>query len=262
MRLSTIASLLIAIGVAAPAAALADDQDADLAKQLSNPVASLISVPLQNNFDCCVGPAGGLRDTLNIQPVIPFALSPQWNLITRTILPVVYQGETTKGAGDNFGVGDITQSFFFSPRNGGGLIWGVGPVFNWPIGDSSLAARQWAMGPTVVLARQSGPITFGVLANQLWTYARDRSRDEVNATLVQPFFAYAYPNGTTISISSETSYDWAHKAWTVPLNAGASHIYRFGSQRVQLGLQGQFFPVTPNGPQIGVRTTATFLFPK
>jgi hypothetical protein len=248
----------------AAGSAVAEDDAAELAKKLSNPVSSMISVPLQNNFDCCYGTENAFRYTLNVQPVIPVALNDRWNLITRTIMPVIYQAEPEPGAGDHFGLGDVTQSFFLSPKaSHDGITWGVGPAFLWPSGGSHLGSQKWAAGPTFVVLKQSGPVTYGMLANHLWSYAGAQGRDEVNATFLQPFFAYTYPNSTTITINPATSYDWAHRQWTVPINAGVSHLYRFGQQRVQLAVLGRIYPVSPTeGPEWGLRLVATLLFPK
>jgi hypothetical protein len=206
-------SLALALGAAFlhAGAACAADSDEELAKKLSNPVASLISVPLQNNFDCCIGPADAMKYQLNVQPVVPVGISPDWNVIVRTIMPVIWQGETQAGAGDHAGLGDFTQSFFLSPtKPTGGIIWGAGPVFLWPVGDEHLGAQKWSVGPTVVLLKQQGHVTVGVLANQLWSYAGSSHRDKVDAAFMQPFFTYTFPNTTTISVNTETSYDWTH----------------------------------------------------
>jgi hypothetical protein len=253
----------LAVGLLAASAVQAQSDDHDLAKQLTNPVASLISVPLQNNFDCCYGDELGFRYTLNIQPVVPVSLNKDWNLIVRTIVPIVYQEEAVAGAGDHFGLGDVTQSFFFSPKaSRNGLIWAVGPAFLWPLGSSHIGSGKWAAGPTVLVLKQTGPTSVGLLANHLWSYAGAHGRDEVNATFLQPFLSYVYPNTTTITINSESTYDWSHQQWTVPVNAGVSHLYKFGGQKVNLGLQGRFYAVSPDGPQWGARFVATLLFPK
>ncbi len=153
-----------------PAAA----QDTELAKQLSNPVASLISVPFQFNYDSGFGPEDGHRVTLNIQPVIPITLNEDWNLISRTILPVIWQEDIAGPSGSQFGLGDTVQSLFLSPSAAGpgGIIWGAGPVFLLPTStDPLLGTDRWGAGPTGVVLMQSGPWTYGMLANHIWSFA-------------------------------------------------------------------------------------------
>jgi hypothetical protein len=158
--------------------------EAELAKQLANPVASLISLPLQSNFDFGIGPDNdGFRYTLNVQPVIPISLTPEWNLISRTILPIIYQDEIFPGSGDQFGLGDTLQSLFLSPAKPGpgGLIWGVGPVFLLPTGtDELLGGEKWGAGPTAVVLTQLGHWTVGFLGNHVWSFAGDDGRSDVD----------------------------------------------------------------------------------
>lgn len=237
---------------------------ADLAQKLSNPVANLITVPFQNNVDCCFGPEDGARYTLNIQPVIPVSVSADWNMIIRTILPVIYQERTVAGGSDAFGIGDITQSFFFSPKQSrGGFIWGAGPVFLYPAGESALGSEKWGIGPTAVVLRQSGTgVTIGALANHIWSVAGDDARPDISSSFFQLFFAKAWPDSTTFSVNTETTYDWLRDAWTVPVNVGLSHIYPIGKQPVQLGVTGRYYLASPDGgPEWGVRLSITLLFP-
>ncbi len=256
--------IAVAAAWALAGSAFAQEDSAELAKKLNNPISSLISVPFQNNYDCCYGQAGGGRYTLNFQPVIPITLNQDLTLITRTIVPFISQGETIPGQGGASGFGDITQSFFLSPKAApGGIIWGAGPVFLWPSGTSRLGSGKWAAGPTVVILKQTGPATIGILANQLWAYAGDSGRPGVNRMFLQPFYAYTYRNSTSITVNTETTYDWIAHQWTVPINFGVSHIYKLGGHPVSLGVQARSYLVRPDGgPGWGARFIATFLFPK
>ncbi len=255
-----------ALALGAMSVSLAQADDADLAKQLSNPVSSLISVPFQYNHDCCFGPSRGHRDTLNIQPVVPLKLNEEWNLIVRTILPVVHWQEPAPTVGTHSGLGDITQSFFFSPRapTSGGIVWGIGPVFLWPSAtDDSLGAKQWGAGPTAVLLKQEHGWTYGILANHIWSYAPVNSgARDVSTTFLQPFLNHTWPDTTGITINTEATYDWIADQWTVPINLQVSRIFKFGTQPVSLSIGPRYYVETPrDGPRWGVRFSATLLFP-
>jgi len=240
----------------------------DLAKQLANPVAAMISVPLQFNYDRHVGPAeDGERWTLNIQPVIPIELNADWNLISRTILPVTHQSDIFPGAGNQTGLGDVVQSVFFSPKNptAGGWIWGAGPVFLLPTGtDSLLSARKWGIGPTGVALRQAGPWTYGMLANHIWSFAGNDDRRDVSATFLQPFMTYTTPDAWSYTLQSETTYDWKGNDWTIPINAFVSKVTKFGDQLVSIGAGVGYYADSPDSAAKGFRyrVAVTFLFPR
>lgn len=237
---------------------------AELAKKLQNPVASLISVPIQNNFDFGYGPANAMRYTVNVQPVIPFSLGQDWNLITRTIVPTIYAEATGPGDRDKFGLGDVLQSFFFSPKEPvGGWIMGAGPALLYPTAtDRLLGGGQWAAGPTFVVLQQSKGFTYGVLANHLWDYA-GWGGTPVNATFVQPFVSYTTKTFTTFGLNTESTYDWQAHQWSVPLNLTVSQLVKMGKQPVQFALGGKYYAAGPQGgPDWGLRFTVTFLFPK
>lgn len=241
--------------------------DADLAKQLSNPVASLISVPFQFNYDSGYGPNDGHRATLNIQPVIPFSLNEEWNLISRTILPLITQEDVAGASGNKAGLGDITQSLFFSPKapGPGGLIWGVGPAFLVPTAtDDLLGTGKWGAGPTGVALKQSGPWTYGVLANHIWSFAGEADRGDVNSTFLQPFLTYTTTNAWTFGLNTESTYDWTSGDWSVPVNATVAKLVEFGEQPVSFTVGARYWAATPeNGPEgWGFRGVVTLLFPR
>ena len=239
---------------------------AELAKKLSNPVAALISVPIQNNWDFGIGPADAMRYTANVQPVIPFSISEDWNLITRTIMPIIYAESPVKGGDDKSGLGDIVQSFFLSPNapTSSGWIWGAGPVLLWPSAtDDALGTDKWGAGPTVVILKQQKGWTYGGLANHIWSYAGNDNRADVNATLLQPFLSYTTKKQTTFGFSTEATYDWNGEQWTVPLNLSVSQLLMLGKLPISFQFGPRFYVERPDGgPDWGLRFSVTLLFPK
>jgi len=240
------------------------DQEAELAKQLQNPVASLISVPFQNNFEFNLGPNDdGFKYTLNFQPVIPVSLSKDWNLIIRTIVPIISQDDVIPGTSQS-GLSDITQSFFFSPKKPvGGLILGFGPVMLYPSAtDSLLGTEKWGAGPTFLVLKQVGGWTYGALLNHIWSYAGDDHRDYVSSTFVQPFISYTTKTKTTFGLNTESTYDWHNSQWTVPINLSVSQLLKLGKMPVQFALGVKYYAEGPSGaPDWGIRFVVTPLFP-
>ena len=269
MKLITLATLAMALTTATLFAQETATDDtkantAELAKKLQNPVANLISVPIQNNWDFGIGPANAMRYTANIQPVIPFSLTEDWNLITRTILPVIYAESPVVGGRDASGLGDVVQSFFLSPKEPvGGWILGGGPVFLWPTAtDSALGAGKWGAGPSVVALRQEHGFTYGALVNQIWSY-EGWGPQNVNATFLQPFVAYTTKTYTTFGLNTESTYNWTASQWSVPLNFTVQQVLKIGKQPIAFQLGYRYYADGPKGgPDWGLRFTVTFLFPK
>ncbi len=240
----------------------------ELAKELVNPVSSLISVPFQFNYDSNIGANDkGERFLLNIQPVLPFSLNENWNLISRTIVPVISQDDVVLGEGSQFGVGDIVQSFFFSPKKPtkSGWIWGAGPVFVLPTAsDDLLGADKWAGGITGVVFKQKGPWSYGVLVNHVWSLAGDDKRPDYSSSYMQPFLSYTTETATTFSINTEATYEWKSSQSSIPVSVSISHIFKIGKQLVNIGGGIRYWAKSAdNGPEgWGARFNIVLLFPK
>ncbi len=240
----------------------------EMAKAAQNPVADLISLPFQNNTNFGFGPDDDIQNVLNIQPVIPFHLSENWNLITRTIVPLINQPEVVQGTGDEFGLGDINFTAFFSPKNPTkGIIWGAGPIFAFPTAtDEKLGSEKWSLGPSAVALTIQGPWLFGALINNVWSFAGDDDRDDVNAMLVQPFVNYNLPNGWYLVSSPIITANWeaaSGNTWSVPLGGGVGKIFRIGNQPVNAQIQAFYNVEKPE--LVGdwtLRFQLQLLFPK
>src|SRR5271165_870924 len=241
-----------------------------LQEATQNPVASLISVPVQNNSNFDVHPGYRTQDVLNIQPVIPIGISKDWNLLVRWILPIVYQpvpnqpGTPETG---QYGLGDMVPTFFISPKKAGKLIWGAGPVFQLPTATNTyLGQGKLGIGPSVVLLTQPGHWTLGILANNVWSVAGSGSRPDVNQFLFQYFINYNLKKGWFLTWQPTLTANWEAtngNTWTVPLGGGVGRIMKLRNQPVSL--TGQFYgnAVHPEGtPAWSMRLQIAFLFPK
>jgi hypothetical protein len=217
------------------------DDATELAKKTQNPVADLISIPLQNNFNFGVGPNNVTQYVGNLQPVIPIKITEEWNLITRTILPIINQPSPAPGVSSNFGLGDLNPTFFLSPGKPGALIWGVGPTFTLPTAtDTALGSGKWSMGPAAVVLTMQGPWVLGVLANQQWSVAGDDGRRSVSQLLIQPFVNYNHPDGWYLTSSPVITANWMADSgdqWTVPLGGGFGKLWRVGKVGLPVNTQ-------------------------
>jgi hypothetical protein len=267
-----IVAFALAVSVAArlyaqpPASSSGSGDSAELAKKLSNPISDLVSVPFQFNWEQNVGPKDQTRFVLNVQPVMPFTLTPKMNLIARVIVPFVSQPPLADGGVSAAGVGDILASFFVSPNTGSTFTWGVGPVISLPsTAEPTLGTEKWSAGPTIVALKQAGPWTVGALWNQVWSFAGNTDRPDVNQMFVQPFLAYTTKTALTITVQSESvgNFKADTDKWTIPINLLVSKVSSFGMfpASYQIGFGG--YPVHPDvGPSWKVRGAIVLLLPR
>lgn len=253
--------------IAAEPATSEQEEAKKLAQQLSNPIANLVSIPAQFNWYEGVGVDDDLRFVLNLQPVVPFSITKDWNLIGRFILPFLSQPPLVPGADTTFGTGDIVASAFFSPKVSR-VVWGVGPVFGIPTtSDPALGSGKWSIGPTAVVLKQEHHWTYGALVNQLWSYAStgDVSRESVNQTYLQPFGAYTFDNALTLTLSSESTANWkasTGQQWTIPVIGQVSKVTRLGPFPFSIGGGLGYFLESPDGgPQWMLRMNFVLILP-
>jgi hypothetical protein len=260
----------------APAAA-AQQSDTDLAAAAQNPVAATYSLPFQNNTFGGAGPTrNAVGNVLNIQPVLPFTFG-DWNVISRTITPLVYVPGLVPGLPDNagvpagtsavFGLGDINQTFYISPAASNGLIWGVGPSISLPTATTSeIGSGKLSMGPGAVALVMPKPWVIGILGRQLWSVAGPSSRKDVNQLLLQPFVNYNLPGGWYLVSAPIITADWTATSgnrWNVPIGGGLGKIFHIGSQPMNASLQAFDYPIrTSLGPSWAIRFQVQFLFPR
>ncbi len=242
--------------------------ETELAKQTQNPISSLISLPFQNNMNFGFGADDDIQNVLNIQPVIPFRLSENWNLITRTIAPLIYQPEVVEDTGDEFGLSDINFSTFFSPQKSfKGIIWGAGHISVFPTAtDKKLGTEKWSIGPSAVALTIQGPWVYGALINNVWSFAGDNDRDNVNSMLIQPFVNYNLADGWYLTSVPIITANWKAKGdsvWTVPVGGGFGRVFRIGKQSFNAQVQAFANVVKPDfGGDWTLRVQFQLLFPK
>lgn len=265
------ALLLVLLALlAAPAEAEVADGDAadatgleDLAHAVEDPLADLLSVPIEASWELGAGPEDGDRFALQLGPHIPIALGEDWLLVSRWLVPLlVHQQALEEGQGSATGLGDVETTLFLKPRDTWlGATWGLGPILRFPTAtDEELATRAWAAGPSAAVAAEGGAWSGGVIAHQLWSY-EERDDARVRETLIDPWLNHAWESGFSITLESEALYDWEAERWTIPVGAVLHQLVEFGGQRIDLGLQGlHFVERTPDDPTWSVTFTVDLLF--
>lgn len=242
------------------------DSNEDLAKSSQNPVSDLISIPFQNNINFTVGQNKKAQDVLNVQPVWPFSINSEWNLITRTIIPIISQPEGIINTNREFGIGDISFSAFLSPAQPQKIIWGIGPVFLFPTATHrALGVDKWGIGPSVVILRVDSSWVYGALINNIWSFAGS-GNTSVNLMTLQPFVNYNFPGGIYLTSSPIITSNWnaySDERWTVPVGGGVGKIFKVGRQPVNAQVQGFYNIVKPTFATLwSLRLQLQLLFPK
>ena len=262
-------AILVIAAMMAGSPAHAEMSAEELAKLAQNPVGNLISVPFQNNTNLNFGPQKGTQNVLNIQPVIPISISADWNIITRTIVPVISMPALSSDVGSTNGIGDTVFTAFLSPAVPGAWIWGVGPVVQLPTDTTEeLGNKNWGLGPSfVVLHLEKGsPWVYGVLVNNVWSLTSDQRGGAYNNGLIQPFINYNFEGGLYLTTSPVLTVDWmadSGQQWTVPIGGGIGKIFHFGKLPVNTSLAAYYNVVKPDfGPNWQIRAQVQFMFPK
>jgi hypothetical protein len=246
----------------------------DLAKIAQNPVGNLISVPFQENAYFNVGPLDGTQNVLNIQPVIPISLNDEWNIITRTILPIVSLPAFAPGQGGVSGIGDVQVSAFLSPAKPGAWIWGVGAITQLPTHTNDrLGNNNVGLGPTFVILHleRGSPWVYGVLANNVWSVGNsgnpfNQDGPKYNNGLIQPFLNYNFEGGAYLTTSPIITVNWeapSSQQWTVPLGGGVGKLFKIGRLPVNTQIGAYYYVVKPDfAPNWSIRAQVQLMFPK
>jgi len=242
-------------------------QKQEIAKKLANPLAAIVSIPIQVHYK----PNMGLNDEgsewlTNIQPIVPFTINDEWTLLTRTIIPIISQDTGIPSVGTVDGVGDILFTAWLAPqeKTESGWLWGMGGAFLLPSG-SEMSSEKWGAGPSAIALHQGKHINYGILANHVWSYAgSNRVTNDVSITHLQPFASYVTDGAITFSCNTESNYDWKTKEWTVPVTVLVSKIVHIGKLPFSVGVGTTYWAEAPeNGPEgWGAKFAVTFILPK
>jgi hypothetical protein len=273
-RVAQCSALLFAVATSLGARPAEAGSGQSLQEAAQNPIADLISVPFQNNFNFGTGERDVTQYVLNVQPVYPATLTPDWNLIIRPIVPVINQPKAfdDPGSASAFGLGDIFLELFFSQSRPvetliGNISWGVGPTLVFPSAtDDLLGSSKWSAGPGAVAFISKPPFTYGALVNQVWSYAGDDDASDINQLLVQPFLNYNLAGGWSVGTAPIITANWEADdgdSWTLPIGGGVGKLTKIGEVPVQANLRAYWNAVTPEfGADWQLQFQLSLLFPK
>ena len=258
--------IVLLLLTASPARAQEQD-DEDLARLSQNPVADLISLPFQNNTNFGMGPNDRTQNVLNIQPVVPFGLGENWNLVTRTIVPLITQPDLASTTGGTTGFGDFLLTAFVSPKQPGSVIWGLGPAISIPVGKEGLSAEKWAVGPSALALTMSGPWVAGLIVNNIWSVGGDENLGDVNSMLIQYFINYNFPSGWYLTSGPIITANWEAdpgNKWIVTFGGGLGKVFRLGSRPLNANAQAFYNVTAPDdlGADWQFRFQLQLLFPQ
>jgi len=251
-----------------PAVSARGASESELAQRSENPIEDMISIPVQENLDYQLGPHNRAQSTLKIEPRTPVHVLPSWNIVIRTIIPIMYKPNTMATTGGSSGLGDVNPTFFFTPAHPGPVIWGVGPDFELPTAtQTSLGTGQWSVGPSVTMVAKLKPWTLGFIASNIWSFAGQSGRSSVDKGSLEYFIHYNLANGWSLTTSPTVTAEWNQSSgdvWTVPVGAGGGKVFKLGNKAaVNASLSAYVYAAKPsNGPDWELRCEASFLFPR
>jgi len=241
--------------------------DKELLKESQNPIANLITLPIQSDTSFGIGPFDRTQQLFQLQPVFPFKVTNNINLITRTILPFFIQPDISSNSGSTSGLGDINISGFFSPRAKANFFWGVGPILQLKTATSDkTGSGKWGAGPAAVVVYTPGNWVMGFVGSNLWSFAGDDDRSDINFLTLQPFLNYNLPQGWFLTSSPVITANWeesSNNRWTVPIGGGLGKGFRIGKIPTTFFTRANWIAVKPDGgPDWHLQFQLKFLFPK
>jgi hypothetical protein len=266
---TTLVAAAIAAALLGASPARAEMSAEELAKAAQNPVGPLITVPFQNNANLNFGPEKGTQNILNIQPVIPIEVNKDWNVITRTIVPLVWMPSLGPDTPAKSGIGDIQLTAWLSPANSGHWMWGLGAITQIPTNSSEeLGNKNWGLGPTAVVVHldHGDPWVYGLLVNNVWSLTSSEQGGAYNNGLINPFVNYNFGGGLYLLSSPLITVNWkanSGQQWTVPIGGGVGKIFHLGKLPVNTSIDAYYNLVRPDyGANWQIRAQVQLMFPE